>query len=424
MGEVYEGKRIHSNDPKIEMAYADLNCEEFPSLEALKSLDEIERLATNSITKEAWAFNFAASGDLVSKRLNAEAYNSILLRPRIFIDVGKCDLSTDIMGQRSGLPIFISPMAMAQRFHPAGEVGITQACRKFGIMHIISNNASMTPEEIVSAGPDQIHGYQLYIQQDRKESEAVLARINKLEAIKCIVLTLDEPVFGKHELGGKEGGRAEVEERFGSKAPLKPAVASISGPASNLTWKDTLEWVTQHTALPIVLKGIQTHEDAYIASLFPQVKSIILSNHAGRVLDTSPPAVHTLLEIRKYCPEVLDKVEVLVDGGIRRGTDIVKALCLGAKGVGIGRSVFWGLGAGGVRGVERTIESEIPFRLQMLGHSLMLICVYSSSRGNKNLYAAVGRRKGSGPESSSSKLSLAISIIISILDLLRNRNLG
>ena len=124
-------------------------------------------------------------------------------------------------------------------------------------------------------------------------------------------------------------------------------MASISGPASNLTWKDTLEWVTQHTTLPIVLKGIQTHEDAYIASLFPQVKSIILSNHAGRVLDTSPPAVHTLLEIRKYCPEVLDMVEVLIDGGIRRGTDIVKALCLGAKGVCIGRSIFWGLGAGG-----------------------------------------------------------------------------
>lgn len=251
-------------------------------------------------------------------------------------------------------------MAMAQRFDPAGEAGITQACRNSGIMHIISNNASMTPEEIVAAGPDQSHGFQLYVQQDRKESEAVLARINKLGAIKCLVLTIDEPVFGKHELGGKEGGRTEVEGEFTPMAQLKPAVASISGPACDMTWKNTLDWVTQHTTLPIVLKGIQTHEDAYIASQFPQVKSIILSNHAGRVLDTAPPAVHTLLEIRKYCPEVFDKVEVLVDGGIRRGIDVVKALCLGAKGVGIGRSVFWGLGAGGVRGVERTIESKNP----------------------------------------------------------------
>uniref|UniRef100_A0A093XJM0 Cytochrome b2, mitochondrial n=1 Tax=Talaromyces marneffei PM1 TaxID=1077442 RepID=A0A093XJM0_TALMA len=359
MGEVFEEKaEIESNHP------------EYPSLEALKSLDEIEELATRLISKEAWAFNFAASGDLISKRLDAEAYKSILLRPRIFVDVGKCDLSTQIMGQLSGLPIFISPMAMARRFHPAGEAGITQACRELGIMHIISNNASMTPEEIVDAGPDQSHGFQLYVQQDRKESEVVLERINKLKAIKCLVLTLDEPVPGKHELGGKEGGRREAEDKIENTSRLKPAVASISGPAYDLTWKDTLEWVTQHTELPIVLKGVQTHEDAYIASQFPQVKSIILSNHAGRVLDTAPPSIYTLLEIRKYCPEVFDKVDVLVDGGIRRGTDVVKAICLGAKGVGIGRSVFWGLGAGGVRGVERTIEilaDEIRTCMRLLG---------------------------------------------------------
>jgi isopentenyl diphosphate isomerase/L-lactate dehydrogenase-like FMN-dependent dehydrogenase len=351
---------------------------EHPSLDALKSLDEVEQLATRLISKEPWAFNFAASGDHISKRMNAEAYGSILLRPRIFFNVGKCDLSTKIMGQSTGLPIFISPMAMARRFHPSGEAGITQACRKSDIMHIISNNASMTPEEIVDAGPDQSHGFQLYVQQDRKESEAVLARINKLKAIKCLVLTLDEPVPGKHELGGKDGGQTEIEDNRQPTTKLKPALSSISGPAYDLTWKETLEWITQHTSLPIVLKGIQTHEDAYIASQFPQVKSIILSNHAGRVLDTAPPAVHTLLEIRKYCPEVFDKVEVLVDGGIRRGIDVVKALCLGAKGVGIGRSVFWGLGAGGIRGVERTIESEFFPLIFTRNNSLVLTCFDSS----------------------------------------------
>lgn len=292
---------------------------------------------------------------------------------------------------------------MARRFHPAGEAGITQACRELGIMHIISNNASMTPEEIVDAGPDQSHGFQLYVQQDRKESEVVLERINKLKAIKCLVLTLDEPVPGKHELGGKEGGRREAEDKIENTSRLKPAVASISGPAYDLTWKDTLEWVTQHTELPIVLKGVQTHEDAYIASQFPQVKSIILSNHAGRVLDTAPPSIYTLLEIRKYCPEVFDKVDVLVDGGIRRGTDVVKAICLGAKGVGIGRSVFWGLGAGGVRGVERTIESEfhIPSRISI--DSQLLTRFDSYGGRNKNLYAVVGCEKRSGSRSSTRK---------------------
>jgi L-lactate dehydrogenase (cytochrome) len=131
------------------------------------------------------------------------------------------------------------------------------------------------------------------------------------------------------------------------------------GTAADLTWKTTLPWLAQHTDLPIVLKGIQTHEDAYLASLHaPQVKAIILSNHGGRALDTAPPAVHTLLEIRKYCPEVFDRIEVWVDGGIKRGTDVVKALCLGAKGVGVGRAALFGLGAGGKEGVARVLESE------------------------------------------------------------------
>ena len=120
-----------------------------------------------------------------------------------------------------------------------------------------------------------------------------------------------------------------------------------------------MPWLARQTSLPIVLKGIQTHQDAYLASSYaPQVKGIILSNHGGRASDTAPPSIHTLLEIRKYCPEVLERIEVLVDGGIRRGTDVVKALCLGARGVGIGRAPLWGLSAGGQAGVERTLESK------------------------------------------------------------------
>jgi L-lactate dehydrogenase (cytochrome) len=137
------------------------------------------------------------------------------------------------------------------------------------------------------------------------------------------------------------------------------AIPSVSGPASDAEWETTLQWIAKHTSLPIIIKGIQTHEDAQIAATYaPRVKGIILSNHGGRVLDTAPPAIHTLLEIRKYCPEVREKLEVMVDGGIRRGTDVVKALCLGARAVGIGRAVFWGLGAGGIAGVERTLQSK------------------------------------------------------------------
>ena len=143
--------------------------------------------------------------------------------------------------------------------------------------------------------------------------------------------------------------------------------ALFAGTAPDLTWKTTLPWLAKHTKLPIILKGLQTHEDAYLASLHaPQVAGIILSNHGGRALDTAPPAIHTLLEIRKYCPEVLDKIEVYVDGGIKRGTDVVKALALGAKAVGLGRAPLFGNGAGGQAGGEPTAECAAVPGLQAL----------------------------------------------------------
>lgn len=258
---------------------------------------------------------------------------------------------------------------MARLAHPDGERGIALAAGRFNALQIISNNASLTPEQITEgAGPGQIFGWQLYVQNERAKSEVMLRRINAMkDRFKFIVLTLDAPVPGKRELDEKSnverGYNVQTAER-GAKAPQRPGGGGVGqqlffGTASDLTWKTTLPWLASHTDLPIVLKGLQTHEDAYLAAHHaPQVKAIILSNHGGRALDTAPPAVHTLLEIRKYCPEVFSKIEVWVDGGIKRGTDVVKALCLGARGVGLGRAPLFGLGAGGQAGVERTLESK------------------------------------------------------------------
>lgn len=231
----------------------------------------------------------------------------------------------------------------------------------------------MTPEQIVSSTPaHHSFAWQMYVQTDRGKSEAMLTRINALSNIKFVVLTLDAPVPGKREHDEKSenvGSHLPVPSAVKESSASKPnpqvkrgggiGVSLFAGTSPKLTWRNTLPWLAQHTKLPIVLKGIQTHEDAYLASLHvPQVKGVILSNHGGRAADTAPPAVHTLMEIRKYCPEVFDRIEVLADGGIKRGTDIVKALCLGARGVGIGRAALWGLGAGGPAGVERTLESR------------------------------------------------------------------
>lgn len=374
--------------PAVEKAPEQQTSEAMMTIEDCLNMDDIEKLATQKMSKKAWAYYFSAGDDLISKHLNNAVYSSILLRPRIFADVTHCDTSTTLLGNKVNIPLFVSPAAMARLGHPDGEHGIAQACKTYNACQIISNNASQTPEQICAdAGPDQVFGWQLYVHVDRKKSEDMLARVQKIPQIKFIVLTLDAPVPGKREHDEREG------KNVGSNLPMRSAAqegpsssttspsptaatvpgasssneaklsnggsvaqAMFAGTACDLTWKTTLPWLARHTSLPIVLKGVQTHEDAYIASCHPQIKGIILSNHGGRAADTAPPSIHTLLEIRKYCPEVLTSLEVWVDGGIKRGTDIVKALALGAKGVGMGRNALYGLGASGTAGVERVFE--------------------------------------------------------------------
>jgi isopentenyl diphosphate isomerase/L-lactate dehydrogenase-like FMN-dependent dehydrogenase len=341
-----------------------------PNMQSLLNLDEIEEVATKQVSQKCWAYYYSAADDLFSKSFNNLVYRQVLLRPRVFVDCTKCDTSTTLLGHEVGIPLYVSPAAMARLAHPAGERGIAQGISQFGALQVVSNNASMTPEQIVEGSlPGQIFGWQLYVQKDRSKSEAMLARINKMsDKYKFIVLTLDAPVPGKREHDERnQNVGASLPVSSGVKTadePKRPGGGGVGqqlffGTAADLTWKSTLQWLAKHTTLPIVLKGLQTHEDAYLAAQYaPQVKAIILSNHGGRALDTAPPAVHTLLEIRKYCPEVFSRIEVWVDGGIKRGTDVVKALCLGAKAVGVGRAALFGLGAGGVEGVERTFESK------------------------------------------------------------------
>ncbi|KAK2071213.1 hypothetical protein P8C59_005654 [Phyllachora maydis] len=336
-----------------------------PPLESVLNLDEMEAVAKRQISGKCWAYYFSAADDLWSKHQNGAVYRSILLRPRVLVDCSQASTATSLLGHPVGTPLYVAPAAMARLAHPDGEAGIAKGISRFGAMQLVSNNASMRPEQIVAgAGAGAVFGWQLYVQTDRRRSEAMIARINRLRGhFKCIVLTLDAPVPGKREHDERRNLGGGVGQQL------------FSGTAADLTWHSTLPWLAGQTDLPIVLKGVQTHEDAYLAAQWARqhpgtVRAIILSNHGGRALDTAPPAVHTLLEIRKYCPDVLDTIEVWVDGGIRRGTDVVKALCLGASAVGLGRAALWGLGAAGWRGVERTFEilqAEIQTCMSLLG---------------------------------------------------------
>ncbi|KAE8422230.1 FMN-dependent dehydrogenase-domain-containing protein [Aspergillus pseudocaelatus] len=346
---------------------------------SLLNLEEIEKVATSVISKKAWAYYYSAADDKITKDFNTQVYRSLLLRPRVFVDCRRCDVETELLGWKVGLPIYVSPTAMARLGHPSGEAGIAEACGAFGALQIIANNSSLSPEQVVAnAFPTQVFGWQLYVQLDRRASEAMLARVNRLDPIKFVVLTLDAPVSGKRE----------DDERINVQANPAGCVSTqlFAGTDPSLTWHETLEWLSQHTNKPIILKGLQTHEDVAIAARYtPLVQAVILSNHGGRSLDTAPPAVHTLLEVRKYSPHVFKKMEVWVDGGIRRGTDVVKALCLGAKAVGIGRPALWGLAAGGVQGVERTLQSLAPI--------LFSDCPWSYANILSSPYSFAGRDK-------------------------------
>ncbi|KAI9038975.1 FMN-dependent alpha-hydroxy acid dehydrogenase family protein [Aspergillus affinis] len=328
------------------------------------NLHEIETLARQKLPHKAWAYYLSATDDNLTKMWNNSVYQSILLRPRVFIDCSQCDLSTTVLGHQLGLPVYVSPAAMARLAHHSGEAGIANACAKFGALQIISHNASLDPVDIIrDAREDQVFGWQLYCLKDVRQSERRIQKINQIKRIKFIVLTLDAPFPGKREV--------EVRSKMDFSQPNSPP--QVWGTDASLTWEKTLRWLHKQTDLPVVLKGVQTYEDAILAARYaPYIRGIILSNHGGRALDTASTPIHTLLEIHHHCPEVFTRLDVMIDGGIKRGTDIVKALALGAKAVGIGRAPLWGLAAGGPVGVERVLEilsEETATAMRLLGVS-------------------------------------------------------
>ncbi|ANB14631.1 Cyb2p [Sugiyamaella lignohabitans] len=353
-----------------------------PALDAMLNLDDFEKTAQKVISAKGWAYYYSASDDLVTKVYNNEVYRKVLLRPRIFKDVETVSTVSKIQGLVTTLPLFVSPAAMARLAHPSGEKGIAHACGSEGIVQMISNNASMKFEDIVSDPivSTQKFFYQLYVQNDRKISENVLSKVIATGRCHAIVLTLDAPTPGKREADervandGKtfsenSGGIAKTETSEGLGRAL------FAGTSARLLWDD-LHWLRKQIPadMPIILKGLQTYEDALIAATqwAPKglVHGILLSNHGGRAMDQSQPPLMILQEIRKYAPEVFSSIEVYVDGGIRRGTDVVKALCLGAKQVGIGRAALYGLAGYGEQGVQRTIQilrEEIETCMRLLG---------------------------------------------------------
>ncbi|KAE8146704.1 FMN-dependent dehydrogenase-domain-containing protein [Aspergillus avenaceus] len=332
---------------------------EKPPLHTLINSHDFEVVASRKASKKTWAFYSSAATDLITRDANKSCFDRIWFRPRVLRNVRSVDTKTKILGVNSNLPLFVSPAAMAKLIHPDGECAIARACEDKGIMHGVSNNSSYTMEDLRNTAPSANFFFQLYVNRDREKSAALLRQCSANPNVKAIFVTVDAAWPGKREADE----RVKADETLS--VPMAPSQAKNDKKGgglgrvmagfidSGLTWED-LAWVRQHTHLPVCLKGVMSADDAVLA-MEAGLDGILLSNHGGRNLDTSPPSIITLLELQKRCPEIFDKMEIYVDSGIRRGTDILKAICLGATAVGMGRSMLFATNYG-QEGVEHLID--------------------------------------------------------------------
>lgn len=338
-----------------------------PPLDAIINLRDFEEAFATHGSAKSNAYITGASNDLLTLRANARDWQRLWFRPRILRSVGHAKTECTMLGQPVAMPVWIAPMGVAKTGGPDAEGALARGAAAAGIVHCVSTVASLTLEEVVGSVPadKQQHPFwfQLYVNHQRPKTEAVLHRLEALPQVKAVLVTVDLPVISKRE--------ADERVRASDLGPVlvdgKPAVGPKDNKSSGLakstgnfidstmTWED-LPWIRRCTKLPIVLKGVQSAADARKA-LQMGCAGIVVSNHGGRALDNSPSSVLVLLELRRDCPEVFEKMEVYVDGGIRRGSDVLKALCLGARGVGIGRPFQCAI-AYGTEGVEHCASSK------------------------------------------------------------------
>ncbi|KDE04846.1 hypothetical protein MVLG_04707 [Microbotryum lychnidis-dioicae p1A1 Lamole] len=336
------------------------------------NLHDIEKVAQQTLKPKSWAYYHSSADDSVTMDRNRSVYSQIRFRPRALKPVAQVDTSTYILGYISNYPFFISPAAMGKLAHEDGEIALVKGAARVGIPYGCSTAASVSPLDIAAAGnEDQTLFFQLYMLKDKQRVEMVLG-VAKAIGFKAILFTVDAPVPGKRELDlrtGLDENTIVLDESAGQIGEKKSAVAESSQLlTTNLTW-DLIAWIKEKSGLPVVVKGIQSYEDAVQCEKYGAA-AIMLSNHGGRQLDTASTPIETLLEIRRYAPDLLtSSMQIIVDSGIRRGTDAVIALCLGADAVSLGRPFMYSLcyGEEGVTRCAEILGEEIARTMRLLG---------------------------------------------------------
>jgi L-lactate dehydrogenase (cytochrome) len=344
--------------------------------------EDWEAAAEAKIDAGAFAYIAGGAGGEATGRANVEAFERRRLRPRMLAGNTVRDLSVDVLGTRSPSPFFLAPVGVLTIAHPEGEVAAARAAAATGTPYVLSSAASSSIEQIAEAMGDATRWFQLYWVNDRDIAVSFVARAQAAR-YSAIVVTLDTSVLGWRPrdlrnaylpfLRGEGCANFFTDPAFLAKLdktpeedPLTAAATMLTTfPNLGLTWSD-LDWLREHVSVPLLVKGILTAEDAALAREHG-VDGILVSNHGGRQVDGSVAALDALVEIRDA---VGPDYPLLLDGGVRRGADVVKAMALGADAVLIGRLYAYGLAVGGADGVEAVIRqllAEVDLTLALCG---------------------------------------------------------
>ena len=331
--------------------------------------DALEQRAQRVLAPGAFAFAAAGADDEVTLADNLAAWRRLRVRPRMLRDVTAIDTSTTVLGDRIAAPLMVAPTGRHKLFHPDGERATARGAAAAGVPYVMATTSTVTIEEVAAERTSAPQWLQLYLPRERAVTEGLVDRI-AAAGFRAVVLTVDQPVYG----ASPRAARASLAPSADIRAvnlPGQPVAAHGYGAAHSgsvtfpATWRD-LEWLVGRSAVPVVVKGILRADDA-LRCVEAGAKGVIVSNHGGRHLDAAVATADALPEI---AAAVADKAEVYVDGGIRRGTDIVKALALGARAVMVGRPAVWGLaleGANGVHAVFDHLRAELLRTMALCG---------------------------------------------------------
>src|SRR5487761_477811 len=339
------------------------------------NLFEYEPLARALVDPVSWDYYHSGANDEVTLRENRLAYERIHLRPRMLAGVGAGDTRVTVLGEPLRMPILVAPMAYQKLAHADGEAAMASGAGAAGALMCVSTMSNIPLEEVARAASGPLW-FQLYVYRDRSVTTSLVRRAERA-GYRALVVTIDMPSVGRREVDVRNGfglpphiKLANFEGEMAEERPEEPGESSLARYAAaqldtTLTW-EAIDWITSITSLPVLVKGILTAEDAALA-VEHGVAGIIVSNHGGRQLDGAPASIEVLPEIVEA---VAGRCEVYMDGGIRRGTDVLKALALGARAVLVGRPVLWGLAVDGAHGVQQVLEilrTELERAMKLAG---------------------------------------------------------